>query len=252
MSIYLKRALLILMVMTFSVTYLTVTIYNRDFKSAFSCKNGKTVVIDAGHGDPDGGAVAADGTCEEEINLEISKKLRALLEEKCYNVIMTRENHEGIYSGGSSLREKKTSDMHNREKIMNESGADIFISVHLNKFGDPKIFGAQVFYSKNDPDSARLANFIQGELLRLDENNRRIEKEAESSIYLMKKASVPAVIAECGFLSNPDELDKLKDSTYQKKVAEAIASGVEKYFSQDDKINKNDTYEEKVRKRYEI
>lgn len=241
LSIYLKRAIIILAVMAFAITYLTVTIYNRDFKSAFSSKNGKTVVIDAGHGDPDGGAVAADGTCEEEINLEISKKLRAILEEKCYNVIMTRENHEGIFSEGGSVREKKTSDMHNREKIMNEAGADIFVSVHLNKFNDPKIFGAQVFYSKNDPDSARLANLIQEELLKLDENNKRVEKEAESSIYLMKKASIPAVIAECGFLSNPDEANKLKDSAYQEKIARAVATGIENYFSQ----NIKEIYEEK-------
>lgn len=249
LSIYLKRAILILAVMTFSVTYLTVTIYNRDFKSVFSCKNGKTVVIDPGHGDPDGGAVASDGTCEEEINLEISKKLRALLEEKCYNVIMTREGHEGIFSEGSSIKEKKTSDMHNREKIMNESGADIFLSVHLNKFTDPKIFGAQVFYSVNDPDSARLANLIQGELLKLDEKNKRVAKEAESSIYLMKKAALPALIVECGFLSNPEDANKLKDSQYQDKIASAIARGIEEYFNQDNELKieeTNDKSEERV------
>ena len=223
LSIYLKRAVLILAVMTFSVTYLTVTIYNRDSKSVFSCKNGKTVVIDPGHGDPDGGAVAADGTCEEEINLEISKTLRALLEEKCYNVIMTREGHEGIFSEGSSIKEKKTSDMHNREKIMNGTGADIFLSVHLNKSTDPKIFGAQVFYSVNDPDSARLANLIQGELLKLDEKNKRVAKEAESSIYLMKKAALPALIVECGFLSNPAEEQLLQTSEYQTRIALSLA-----------------------------
>lgn len=220
--------------MLFAVSYLTVTLYKRDFKGVFSPSCGKTVIIDAGHGEPDGGALADDGTCEEKINLEISKKLSAILEEKCYNVIMTRETSEGIYSSGKSVKEKKLSDMHNREKIMNSSGADIFVSIHMNKFSDPKIFGAQVFYSAGNEDSKRLAESIQSELLGLDENNKRVAKEAENSIYLMKKAKLPAVIAECGFLSNPNECKKLKTDEYKTEVANAIYRGIENYFGERD------------------
>ncbi len=229
LSIYLKRAVVIFIVMAAVVSYLTVTLYKRDFKGAFA-QSGKTVVIDAGHGEPDGGAVAEDGTCEEKINLEISKKLSAILEEKCYNVITTRETNEGIHSSGSSVKEKKLSDMHNREKIMNSSGADIFISIHINKFSDPKIFGAQVFYSNNSPDSERLAELIQSELSSLDENNKRVSKAAEDSIYLMKCAKIPAVIVECGFLSNPAECEKLKTDEYKNELANAISRGIENYF----------------------
>lgn len=234
MSLYIKRAAVIFAVMMFSVSYLTLTLYNRDFKGVFSPSNGKTVVIDAGHGAPDGGAAAQDGTSEDKINLEISKKLRAILEEKCYNVIMTRETDEGIYSAGNSVKEKKLSDMHNREKIMNCSGADIFISIHMNKFSDPGVFGAQVFYSAGSEDSKLLAEQIQSELLALDKNNKRVSKEAEASIYLLKKAKLPAVIAECGFLSNPAECEKLKTDEYKSELANAIFRGIENYFRERD------------------
>lgn len=230
MSLYIKRAAVIFVVMMFSVSYLAITLYNRDFKDVFSGTNGKTVIIDAGHGEPDGGAVAPDGTCEEKINLEISKKLSAILEEKCYNVIMTRENNEGIHTSGNSVKEKKLSDMHNREKLMNSSGADIFVSIHMNKFSDPKVFGAQVFYSSNGEESASLAEHIQSELLLLDKNNKRVSKAAENAIYLMKCASIPAVIVECGFLSNPEECEKLKTDAYKTAVANAICTGIENYF----------------------
>ena len=100
----------------------------------------------------------------------------------------------------------------------------------MNKFSDPKIFGAQVFYSNNSPDSERLAELIQSELLSLNENNKRVSKAAEDSIYLMKCAKIPAVIVECGFLSNPAECEKLKTDEYKNELANAISRGIENYF----------------------
>lgn len=232
MSIYLKRAVIIFIIMTSVVIYLLQTVYKRDFESAFSSAEEKTVVIDAGHGLPDGGAVSAEGECEEKINLAVAKKISAILTDKCYNVIMTRETHEGIYSSGKTVKEKKHSDMKNRAEIMNTSGADIFVSIHMNKFSDPKVFGAQVFYSQNQEESARLAKLIQAELLKTDENNKRAAKSAENSIYLMKNAKIPAVIVECGFLSNEAEANKLKSDEYRKTIAEAVVSGIEKYFEE--------------------
>ncbi len=230
MSLYLKRASVIFFVMLFIVLYLTSTLYKRDFKGAFSEKAVKTVVIDAGHGLPDGGATASDGTCEAEINLEIAKKLSAILEERCYNVIMTRETDEGIYEFGETVREKKLSDMKKRESIMNGSGADAFVSIHMNKFSDPKVHGAQVFYSENSEGSEKLALLIQEELLKADESNKRVHKAADKSIYLMRRAEIPAVIVECGFLSNDAEAERLKDDEYEKAIAEAVFCGIDNYF----------------------
>lgn len=232
MVIYLKRATVILILMTAVVAYLTVTLYKRNFKGAFSASDARIVVIDAGHGQPDGGAVSADGSSEEKINLAIAKKVSAILENRCYNVIMTREGHEGIHTSGETVREKKLSDMKNRASIMNESGADAFVSIHMNKFSDPAVFGAQVFYSGNVPESERLGLAIQAELLKIDEENKRAATRAESTIYLMKNAKIPAVIAECGFLSNSAEAVRLNDEGYQDKIALAIADGICKYFEE--------------------
>lgn len=232
MVIYLKRATVIFILMTAVVTYLTVTLYKRNFKGAFSASNVRIVVIDAGHGQPDGGAVSSDGIMEEKINLAIAKKVSAILENRCYNVIMTREGHDGIHTSGKTVREKKLSDMKRRAQIMNESGADAFISIHMNKFTDPSVFGAQVFYSGNAPGSERLGLAIQAELLKIDEKNKRATKCAENTIYLMKNAKIPAVIAECGFLSNSAEAAKLNDEGYQDKLAVAIADGICKYFEE--------------------
>lgn len=232
MSIYLKRAAVILALMTALVAYLTVKLYKRDFEGAFSTVNAGIVVIDAGHGQPDGGAVSADGVMEEKINLAIAKKVSAILENRCYNVIMTRVSHDGIHTSGNTVREKKLSDMKRRAEIMNESGAEAFISIHMNKFSDPTVFGAQVFYSGNALGSEQLGLAIQDELLKIDEKNKRVAKCAENTIYLMKNAKIPAVIVECGFLSNREEASMLNDEAYRDKLAVAIADGICKYFEE--------------------
>lgn len=229
MSLYLKRALVILFVMLFVVAYLILRFYKTEVRGAFS--KTATLIIDAGHGEPDGGAVGACGTVEAGINLKIAEKVRAKLEERCYNVHMTRETAEGIYSEGTTIREKKRSDMHNRKRMMNESGASAFVSIHMNIYTDSQYRGAQVFYSENEEGSARLAHCIQSALLLMDPDNTRVEKAASPSIYLMKEASLPAVIVECGFLSNPEEEALLNTDDYQERLAESICQGIEDYFS---------------------
>lgn len=219
--------------MTLVVIYLTVTLYKKAIRPAFSGKYSHTVIIDAGHGEPDGGATGIKGTSESEINLKISKKLSAMLEEKCYNVIMTRETETGIYSEGDSIREKKLSDMHNREKILNGSKADAFISIHMNSFSDSSVSGAQVFYSENNEKSLDLAMAIRERIVPLYEKNDRILKEAPDSVYLMKKANIPACLVECGFLSNAENEALLTGDEYQEKMAEAIACGIDDYFKGD-------------------
>ncbi len=231
MSIYIKRGIIILILMTFIVTYLILNLYNNGFKPTFSGIYEKTVIIDPGHGEPDGGTVGISGVYESEINLQISQKISAKLEKRCYNVIMTRETEEGIYSKGNSIKEKKLSDMHNREAILNGLDADIFVSIHLNYFSDPSVFGAQVFYSKNREESALLGEAIRQSLIELDERNNRILKVADKGIYLMDKAKIPSCLVECGFLSNPTDDENLRNEEYQEKIADAIVSGIENYFN---------------------
>jgi N-acetylmuramoyl-L-alanine amidase len=144
---------------------------------------------------------------------------------------MTRETDEGIYSKGSSIKEKKLSDMHNREELLNGLDADLFLSIHLNFFPDPSVFGAQVFYSKNKEESKEVAEAIRQSLIKLDERNDRILKKADKGIYLMEKAKIPACLVECGFLSNPTDDENLRNEEYQEKLADAIVSGIENYFN---------------------
>ena len=194
---------------------------------------GKKIVLDAGHGEPDGGAVGKSGIKEQELNLKIAKILQGLLEQCGMEVVMTRADEQGIYDSDGTIRQKKRSDMTNREKLMNNSDADMFLSIHMNKFTDSKYSGPQVFYSPNNDESKALAQLLQEELIAvLKPESQREIKKATNDIYLLKKAKIPSALAECGFLSNPQEEEKLKNEDYQKSIAWAIYCGVIKYFSQ--------------------
>ena len=237
--IYIKRATIILILMTIVVIYLTITLYGKAIKPVFSEKKSITVIVDAGHGNPDGGASGNSGICESEINLQISKKISAKLKEKCYNVIMTRETGDGIYTEGSTIKEKKLSDMHRREEIINGSDADICISIHMNHFSDPSVSGAQVFYAKNGDDSFHLADCIRNKLVPLYEKNDRILKPVPEGVYLMKKSIIPSCLVECGFLSNAENEALLLSDDYQEKIAEAVVFGIEEYFKGDKNEEQN-------------
>lgn len=186
----------------------------------------KTIVIDVGHGGNDPGKISTNGTEEKDINLEIAKYLRDYLIAQDYIVYLTRDSDRGLYDDGAS--NKKTSDLKNRIQFFKDKNATLVVSIHQNSFSDPLQHGAQTFYySKSDP-SKQLATSIQNTLLKLDPTNTRTEKSSDS-YYLLKNSSMPAVIVECGFLSNPDETAKLIDSNYQKKLAYAISLGICSY-----------------------
>lgn len=184
------------------------------------------VVIDAGHGGEDGGA-SANGVLEKDINLSIALKLRDMLVASGYNVVMTREDDISIYdNSASTIHEKKVSDMRNRKEIINGNSNNILISIHQNKFEQSKYSGAQIFYSKNNGLSIKLAENIQRSVTGLlQPENKRELKAADGSVYLLDKAEVPAVIVECGFLSNAEEAKKLNSEEYQKQMAFAILCG---------------------------
>ena len=194
----------------------------------------KIIIIDAGHGEPDGGAVSNDGVKESTINLQIAHKVAKKLKENNFKVIMTREDENNIASESvqsGTIREIKTNDLNNRVKIANESGASILVSIHMNKFEDSRYRGWQTFYSNNSEEGKRLAESIQAAIGEsIDYENKRAALKIEG-IKIIDKSTIPAVIVECGFLSNKEECALLQDDSYQEKLAEGIKNGIIKYFS---------------------
>lgn len=194
-----------------------------------------TIVLDAGHGGEDGGAVGIDGIYEKNINLFIATKLKNLLEIAGYNVIMTRDEDKAIYDNNAgTLKQKKKSDLKNRLNMIksNSNENTVFISIHQNKFTDSKYSGSQIFYSKNNPLSQELANYIRKSIIGLVQpDNTREIKPADKTIFLLHNASIPAVIVECGFLSNSEEARKLISEEYQEQMAFCIFCGAINYFT---------------------
>lgn len=185
-------------------------------------------VIDAGHGGEDGGAVGADGTKESELNLAVALRLDALLTFLGEGTRMTRTEDISIHSGDAvTLREKKRSDLENRVKLINGTQGAILVSVHQNSLPSSKrTHGAQVFYGKEE-GSRELANAVQLSLNQtVNTGNAKSEKAIDASIFLMKNVTVPAILIECGFLSNESETALLKSGEYQQKLAVVIAAGL--------------------------
>ena len=193
--------------------------------------SGKTIVIDAGHGKPDEGAQSSSGTTEAETNLKIALKLQNLLEQSGSSVILTRSDENAIYDlDTKTLKQKKISDIHNRVKIGNESSADIFVSIHLNKIPQQQYDGWQTFYNANSSEGQKLATLIQNNLNdAIQKENNRVAKSIDN-IYIVKHVEIPTTIVECGFLSNPEEEKLLLDDEYQNKLAWGIYNGIIDYF----------------------
>lgn len=178
-----------------------------------------TVVIDAGHGGFDPGAIGT-GTkvYESKINLAIAKKLADLF--KGTNVILTREDEE-------ALGPYKYADMQERQRIISESPVDIVVSIHQNKHNDRSVKGAQVFYYPGSAEGEKLAKCIQSKMNEVTGKKRSVNAQ---NFFVLRAGSAPAVLVECGFLSNWDEENKLKDDGYQQKIAESIAAGIDEYI----------------------
>lgn len=191
-----------------------------------------TVIIDAGHGGEDGGC-EGNGLVEKELNLDISLRLAALLRKEGVNVIMTREDDELLYDKSSDYKgKKKAQDVRNRLKIAQSYEDPVFISIHMNYYPQTQYSGLQVWYSKNDPRSRILAALVQSEVkASLQPNNKRSIKEAGSSIFLLHNATFPAILIECGFLSNPQDARALSDEEYRQKLADAIFRSIMEYIS---------------------
>lgn len=197
-----------------------------------------TIIIDAGHGGEDGGAVAGDGTNEKDINLQIAQNLNTMFQSGGFKTVMTRTSDIAIYDEDcSTIKEKKVSDMHNRLEIFNKDENSIIISIHQNKFEQEKYNGTQLFYSPNNEKSEVLAESIRLSVTgMLQPDNTRENKKATKDIYLLYNCKQPSVIVECGFLSNNAELEKLKTEDYQQQMAFSIYCGCIEYIINSDMV----------------
>lgn len=197
-----------------------------------------TIVLDAGHGGMDGGASAADGTREKDINLAIAKALGEKMKEYPVNVVMTREEDCGLYEErGQSIRQKKREDLLRRKEIMEAEGVELAVSIHLNSFPqDERVYGAQVFYPRTqtkgtnvldeENKAKKYAESIQKSLEINIEDGRKREAMPKNDILLFKNPRTNMVLVECGFLSNAAEAGKLKTAEYQRILSEAIWAGI--------------------------
>lgn len=189
------------------------------------------VVLDAGHGGMDGGCSTADGKTEKGINLNILLSVRDLSNLFGYNVDVTRDKDISIHDKGTTgIRNQKLSDMENRLALFNKYSNAVCVSIHQNTFSDPKFSGAQMFYSDKNEASEQLASIMQQKFVaNLQPDNQRETKLCGSELYLCYFCENPAVMVECGFLSNPDEAARLTDKSYQQKVAFTIFSGINEF-----------------------
>lgn len=193
----------------------------------------KTVVIDAGHGGEDPGKISNYSDLKEkDLNLKVAFKVKELLEKDNYKVIMTREDDKLVYSEGTTnIYNKRLQDLTRRKEIMDNGGARIVVSIHMNSFQETQYYGAQTFYPPNSEESKRLASCLQESLKEnVDRNNNRQPQEKKDQIVILKELKTPTSIVECGFLSNAAEERLLGTEEYQDKLAAAIKAGVDMYF----------------------
>lgn len=229
--VHAKRVLLILCLTILAISSMII-VSNRTlvpvFSDEFRAASHPRYVIDAGHGGEDGGAVAQDGTIESTLNLSIAQRLEGVLRFAGKSTVMTRSDEDAVYSAGANtLREKKRSDLENRVQMVRQCDPAYLISIHQNSLPSaPSVHGAQVFYNGIE-GADMVAEDIQENLNQtVNVGNEKETKQISSSIYLMQQVRCPAILIECGFLSNAAETQALKDEQYQTRLAVIIASGV--------------------------
>lgn len=226
-----KRKLMILLSIVMSIAIIAV--FN-NVTTTFNDKNKNLcVVVDAGHGGEDGGSEGSLKIPEKEINLKVALFLKDILTKNSVDVIMTRETDTSLHTkGAEKLKQRKRSDLTNRKKIADDSNADMLVSIHMNHFTNSKYKGVQVFYQSGNEKSQQIALAIRDSIAEAigDENPRQVLKIDEKMIVTQTR--IPAVIVECGFLTNPVEEKMLVQEDYQNKLANGIATGILKFQNQ--------------------
>ena len=187
-------------------------------------KDQVVIVVDPGHGGEDPGKVGVNDVLEKDLNLQIAKKVKKLLEEAGIKIVMTRTNDK--------VPDAKKEDLNQRVQLINETKPTLALCIHQNSYPDAKIKGAQVFYHTITPEAEDVATIVQERLRTVDPTNTRQIKENDT-YFMLKNCQVPTIIVECGFLTNPEEAAKLTQEEYQDQIAQAICEGVVKWLSGD-------------------
>ena len=232
MFIIIRKINLLFFALILAIAFMSYSVFTASLPTTAPIAT-NTIVIDAGHGGMDGGAVGTKGTLEKDINLKVATFLKEIAESDGKTVIMTRTDDSSLHTTDSNkIRNQKRSDLENRKKTLNESGAMAFLSIHMNKFEQSKYKGAQVFYAKNDK-SKILGEKVQAKLISgLNDGNTRVAKTVPNEVYMLKGTTAPAIVVECGFLSNAEEEALLCQTEYQKKLATYIYEGFKDYIAQ--------------------
>ncbi|MBQ5675123.1 MAG: N-acetylmuramoyl-L-alanine amidase [Lachnospiraceae bacterium] len=194
-------------------------------------EKGRLVVIDAGHGGMDPGKIGVNQVLEKDINLQIAKRVKTLLEQNDVKVVMVREDDQGLYDESAS--NKKVQDMKRRMEVIEKSDAVLAVSIHQNSYQEEYVCGPQVFYYTTSEEGKTAAFLMQAQLAEGLEQEKKREAKANNSYYLLKKSTIPTIIVECGFLSNYAEAERLKTEAYQEQVAFQITMGILKYLNQE-------------------
>lgn len=186
------------------------------------------IIIDPGHGGRDPGKVGISETFEKEINLKIALYLKDLLESQNIEVIMTRKEDKDLSKTSSNF---KISDMKERVALIDNSNASLVVSIHQNSYTDSQVHGAQCFYYTDSEEGKELASLIQKQIITSTNQTKVRQIKGNNDYYLLKHSTLPTVIVECGFLSNPEEEQLLLTKDYQRKMAWAIHLGILQYLN---------------------
>lgn len=228
-----KFQIVIAAIVTTSIVFgLLFKINMKDYAVAATVGDEMLIIIDAGHGGEDVGATGVNGVFEKDLNLSLSLMLGEMLSEKGFAVVYTRTEDKLLYKDSENIKGmRKISDLKNRCKIAKNYPNALFVSIHMNTFGESKYSGLQVYYSNNNTDSERLAGAIQSNVKKevQPDNDRKIK--AGKDIYILENVDNVAVLIECGFLSNPEEAKKLSQKEYQKMLSFSIICGIIEYMN---------------------
>ncbi len=231
-----KNAVLILLILFLSVAIFSIDGGTSPIAETIKESVGPVIVIDAGHGGEDPGKVSNySSLAEKDLNLRIAELLKNRLEQDGYTVHMTRTEDKLNYSPGTKeIYQKRKQDLSARKKYIDQSGADVAVSIHMNSFSDTKYYGAQTFYPPSSTDSERLAKNIQNSMISVcDNTNKRTALLKKERIMIFRDLKVPTALVECGFLSNSAEEAKLKTLEYQELISEGIKQGIDTFFGKE-------------------
>lgn len=230
----LVAAMLVVFIVVISVTVgIIATSYGEELMiyAQGALSEEKIIIIDAGHGGEDPGAIGVGGVLEKDINLSVALEMGKAFEEKGYVVVYTRTDDRLLYAENENIKGiRKISDLKNRCKFAAKYPEALFVSIHMNSFGEAKYSGVQVYYKEGSEASSKLANTVQSKVKNdlQPDNNRKIK--AGKDIYVLENISNEAILIECGFLTNKEECKKLSEKEYQKQLSFSIVCGIIEYI----------------------